>query len=220
MQTLKITPAAAELGLVVTHHIVTDWHTEALPAGFLQLERATCARLAEQYTPDFVTADPILQGFRDLRKAVGRSVKKFPCSIEGLIGMVQRRGALPSIHPIVDIYNLVSLETRLTLGAHDLNRVTGDITLKIVNGDEPFVPLGSDRPEPVQPGEYAYVDDGGDVLCRMDYKQCERTKLTAGTSRCLVIIQGNANTPREMLEQAKARLVELLSEFGDRGSAG
>ena len=214
MSTLVVTPNAAELGLVAIHHIIDDWSCTSLTPAFIELQRSSCERLSKQYTPEFLTDDPIIQGFRALRKAIGRSARKYPCSIDSLIGLLHRRGTLPTIHPIVDIYNLVSLESRLTLGAHDLDCVQGNITLRIVSGDEPFVPLGSSRREPVQAGEYAYVDDAGDVLCRMDYKQCDKSKLTPATTRCLVILQGNANTPMSLLEQAKARLVELLAEFG------
>lgn len=214
VQQLIVTPEASKLGLTAIYHVVDPIRSGPLPREFFDLQRAACAQLASEYTPEFIATDPIIQGFRALRTAIGRSPRKRRCSIESLIGIVHRRGELPAIHPVVDVYNLVSLETRLTLGAHDLDQVVGNITLRIVAGEEPFIPLGSDQHEPVQAGEYAYLDDAGDVLCRLDYKQCDKTKLTEATTRCLVILQGNANTPPELLERAKSRLAELLDEFG------
>ena len=216
MQQLIVTPEASALGLAAGYVVVDPIRSAPLSEEFYEFQRSICGQLATEYTPEFVAADPIIRGFRALRTAIGRSPRKRPCSIESLIGLLHRRGGLPQIHPIVDIYNLVSLETRLTLGAHDLDRVTGNITLRIVAGDEPFTPLGSDQREPVQAGEYAYVDDAGDVLCRLDYKQCDKTKLTDATSRCLVILQGNPNTPLESLDRAKERFVALWEQFGSR----
>jgi len=213
VQTLIITPEATQLGLVATHSVIEARVPVSLGAAFDELRRTTCLHLANLYTPEFVAHDPILQGFRELRKAVGRSSRKYPCSIEGLISYLHRRGELPTIHPIVDIYNLVSLETRLTLGAHDLDQVDGDITLRLVACNETFIPLGATASESVPAGEYAYVDDAGDILCRMDYKQCDKTKLTAETVRCLVILQGNANTAIAVLGRAKAKLDKLMAEF-------
>ena len=43
----------------------------------------------------------------------------------GAVVDVKFDGELPAIHPAVDIYNCVALESRLTLGAHDMGRVDG-----------------------------------------------------------------------------------------------
>jgi DNA/RNA-binding domain of Phe-tRNA-synthetase-like protein len=209
---LIVTPEAAELGLVATYHVATTLSNSKEGEEFERLKQAALPRFIERYTPEFVANDPVILGFRALRQAVGRSPKKYPCSIESLISFVQRRGQLPSINLAVDIYNLVSLETRLTMGAHDLDQVAGNITLRLAKGDERFLPLGSQDVESVRAGEYCYFDDV-EVLCRLDYKQCDKTKLSADTKRCLFILQGNKNTPVEILDQAKARLTDLLGQF-------
>jgi len=51
------------------------------------------------------------------------------------------------------------------------------------------------------------------VLCRLEHRQCEKTKLTADTASAFYIIQGNASTPHAMLEQALRRLVDLTQRF-------
>jgi DNA/RNA-binding domain of Phe-tRNA-synthetase-like protein len=170
-------------------------------------------RLAAELHPGFIEADPILRGFRDLHDRVKRSNKRFVSSAEALVGLFQRKGVLPAINPLVDIYNAVSLETRLSIGAHDVARVSGRITLCITRGGERFVPLGATAPEPIQPGEYCYVDEIGEVLCRLEHRQCERTKVADATTQCFYIIQGNAATPRTMLESTLARLVEQTIRF-------
>ena len=62
------------------------------------------------------------------------------------------------------------------------------------------------------PGE-AQVEALVEVLCRLEHRQCERTKVTPATTQCFYIIQGNAATPRAMLEAALARLVEQTIRF-------
>lgn len=210
---LIVTPEAAELGLVATYHTTLELSNKSSCEAFDELKRAAWPTLIEYCAGNPIETDSIVQGFRELRIAVGHSPRKYPCSIEGLVGCLQRRSEIPTINLAVDIYNLISLETRLTLGAHDLDRVAGNITLRLARGDEHFVPLGSTDPESVHAGEYCYVDDQDEVLCRLDYKQCDATKLSESTSRCLFIVQGNANTSQEYLKQAKDRLVELLERF-------
>ena len=180
----------------------------------LQAWREELARqLASALTADFIQTDPVLRGFRDLHDRVKRSNKRFVSSAEALAGLFLRKGVVPSINPLVDIYNAVSLETRLSLGAHDVSRVQGRITLGLARGGERFVPLGAIEPEAIQPGEYCYVDETSEVLCRLEHRQCERTRVTPATTQCFYIIQGNAATPRAMLEAALARLVEQTIRF-------
>lgn len=167
------------------------------------------AELRRELVPGFAERDPVLAGFRTLHDAVGRSNRRFPSSAEALVGLFLRKGLVPSINPLVDLYNGVSLATRLSLGAHDLAHVSGDVTLRLTTGTERFVPLGAADLEPVAPGEYCYIDGSGDVLCRLEHRQCERTKVTAATTGCFYILQGNANTSRELIESTLARLVDL-----------
>jgi DNA/RNA-binding domain of Phe-tRNA-synthetase-like protein len=193
--------------------ILGNLDNRAVPAGLALYRQELTERLSTELTPDFVESDAILHGFRDLHDAVGRSNRRFPSSAEALVTLFQRKGLVPSISPLVDIYNGVSLETRLSLGAHDVAKVTGDITLRITDGSERFIALGQAAPEPINPGEYCYVDGGDEVLCRLEHRQCEKTKLTADTASAFYIIQGNANTSYAILEQALRRLVDLTQRF-------
>ncbi|MCH2131114.1 MAG: hypothetical protein MK179_18380 [Pirellulaceae bacterium] len=211
---LIVSSEAAQLGLQATFLVVDRLQNQPTHAAFGDFEASLCERLIPIYSSEFVATDKIVQGFRELHRAVGCSPKKFPCSIEGLIKFVRKRRALPRINLVVDCYNAVSYETRLTLGAHDLDKVAGNISLSVANGDEIFVPLGSDQLEPIKAGEYCYVDEEDDVLCRLDYRQCDKSKLTLTTRRCLFIVQGHAQTSMGMLDSARDRLMELLVRFG------
>ncbi|WP_396133041.1 phenylalanine--tRNA ligase beta subunit-related protein [Faecalibacillus faecis] len=35
------------------------------------------------------------------------------------------------MNPLVDLYNLISMDTKLALGAHDLDKTEGNITLRL-----------------------------------------------------------------------------------------
>jgi DNA/RNA-binding domain of Phe-tRNA-synthetase-like protein len=157
--------------------------------------------------------DPVLAGFRRLHDAVGRSNKKNVASPENLLATVMANGRLPTVNVVVDIYNLVSLRTRLALGAHDIGEISGDVHLRLTTGSEGFWPLGSERPKPVGPGEYAYVDDRNDVICRLEVRQVERTKITIDTTECFYIVQGNEATDGPYLKAAADELVELTKRF-------
>lgn len=171
------------------------------------------ARLRAEFTTEIINADPTLEGFRTLHTAVKRSNRNYPSAPEALISLLARRGVIPTINLAVDIYNCVSLETRLALGAHDVRRIEGNVSLRITDGTELFMPLGSIAPEIAGKGEYSYVDDGNDILCRMEYKQVEKTKVTLETTDCFYIVQGHAGTSKDLLQGAAAKLVSNTERY-------
>jgi DNA/RNA-binding domain of Phe-tRNA-synthetase-like protein len=160
--------------------------------------------------------DAVIAGYDALRKRVGRSVRRFPPSPMALQGQFERRGELGTISPAVDIYNLVSLATGLSIGGHDLSTIQGDIRLGITQGHETFLPLGSDDERLVPAHEYAYLDASDRVLCRMEYRQSGHTCIGANSQDCVFIVQGHTATSMATLEQAADRVSSLLA--GNCGS--
>ncbi|MGE4350720.1 MAG: B3/4 domain-containing protein [Bdellovibrionales bacterium] len=157
--------------------------------------------------------DDVLRGFRTLHAGLGKTGKRWASSPENMIGNLQRFGRIPSINPIVDIYNALSCESHLALGAHDLAFVNGDISLRLLSGSESFLPLGSKNMDKVQKGEYGYCDDGNDVLCRLEIRQVEKTKVTAATQDCFFIIQGHEWMREDLISQTVDALGKALVHF-------
>ncbi len=158
-------------------------------------------------------SDPTLLGFRNLHTLIGRSNRKFPASPEVLLRILLEKGRFPRVNSVVDIYNLVSLKTRLALGAHDIKYIEGNTTLRFTNGNEKFLPLGSNELVPVPAGEYAYVDDGNNIICRLEVLQVEPTKVTTDSEDIFLIIQGNSNTDSEYIQDAANEVVSLIKRF-------
>jgi len=160
-----------------------------------------------------IVADPILQGFQQLHDAVGRSNKKYVSSSENLLKILLQTGRLPHINLLVDIYNLVSVKTRLSIGAYDTAAVCGNIHLRLTTGKERFWPLGADALKPVEADEYAYIDDQNNILCRLEVRQGEQTKITLDTTDCVCIVQGNPATDAAYIKATTEELVALLKRF-------
>jgi len=209
-----IAPEVLALGLSGAYLVIDGLANRAADPAFDTLLEHELPALREQYAaPDFVKTDPVLAGFRELHTRVGRSNRRFVASPEALLGRFQRAGTLPRVNLLVDIYNLVSLKTRLALGAHDVARIEGGVSLRLTDGSEGLYPLGAAAPEEVFPGEYAYCDTAGDVLCRMEVLQVEKTKVSEGTTAAFYIVQGNMNTPAASVRAAADELVALTTRF-------
>jgi len=84
--------------------------------------------------------------------------------------------------------------------------------VRITTGRERFVPLGSSEPVTVRAGEYAYMDDT-DVLCRLDVRQCDKTKLRLGTTDVLLVANNNAQVAEEALVAASEEACRLAQDL-------
>ena len=177
------------------------------------------AELLERYRELDVREDPILEGFNLLHDNTGvRRRKNIPAS-ENLIKLLLKHGDMFYINQAVDIYNLISLDSKLALGAHNMDKVDGSVTLRFTDGTERFVPIGQTEPVPVKPHEYCYCDDANEVLCRLEVRQVEKTKVDGDAVNVFYIVQGNEATPDELLRSTARRIIdETTRRCGGHGT--
>jgi DNA/RNA-binding domain of Phe-tRNA-synthetase-like protein len=170
-----------------------------------------CLKKYADVTPKEVNA---VMGYRMLHERFGEKSKKIAPAPEALIKLLKKKEAIPRISPLVDLYNLISAKYALALGAHDLDKVNGNICLKFSVGGEVFIPLGTNVPEEIYPNEYGYFDDEtNEVLCRLEARQSDTTKTSNVSKNILLIIQGNINTSSQELLEAKTELFNNLKKF-------
>ena len=208
-----ITDAAQALGLKAVCFVIEGVRNQHAHPEFEKFKAQALAQVIKNFSSEAIQADPILSGFRALHDAIGRSNRKNVASPESLLKLILQTEGLPQVNLLVDIYNLVSVKTRLSLGAHDLSAINGNVQLRLTDGSETFWPMGSDKPKVVSPGEYAYIDDAHNVLCRLEVRQCERTKISLNTTDGFFIVQGNARTAETYLHEATSELLALIKRF-------
>jgi DNA/RNA-binding domain of Phe-tRNA-synthetase-like protein len=208
-----ISAAVRALGLKCAVFTLENIHNGDTDREFEELKAHVTKGVLADLSLEKIASDPILQGFRQLHEAVGRSNRKYVASSENLLTLLLQTGRLPHVNLAVDIYNLVSIKTRLSLGAHDVSAIYGNVHLRLTTGEEHFWPLGSDTLKPVGSGEYAYVDDQNDILCRLEVRQGEKTKITLGTTDCFCIVQGNPATESEYIRATTEELIALTKRF-------
>ncbi len=169
--------------------------------------------LYEEYAELDIHADPILEGFNVLHDKTGVKRRKNIPASENLIKLLKKNHGMFFINQAVDIYNLISLESKLALGAHNIDRVDGDVTLRFTDGSERFVPIGQAEPLPVAPHEYSYCDDANEVLCRLEIRQVEKTKVDESAQNIFYIVQGNEATPYELLYDTAQKIIDLTTKY-------
>lgn len=169
--------------------------------------------LLERYKDIDVHQDPILEGFNLLHDHTGVKRRKNIPASENLIKLLQNHGSLTYINKVVDIYNLISLDSKLALGAHNIDRVSGNVTLRFTDGTERFVPLGQTEPVAINPHEYSYIDDSNEVLCRLEIRQVQKTLVDETARNVFYIVQGNDAISDELLHQTAQKIIDLTTQY-------
>lgn len=169
--------------------------------------------LYEQYKDMDVHADPILEGFNILHDKTGVKRRKNIPASENLIRLLVKHQGMSYINLAVDIYNLISLESRLALGAHNMDKADGNVTLRFTDGTERFVPIGLNEPIPVRPHEYSYCDDANEVLCRLEIRQVEKTKVDEAAKNVFYIVQGNEAVDDSLLKETAQKIIDTTAKY-------
>lgn len=160
------------------------------------------------------SVDAIIQKAYQLNQQLGIGPEETPGNALLQEYLADSEQEFPFIAPIVALYNYIEAKYGLSLGAHDISQLKGDVQLKICDGSEEYHPLGSDSAKAVPKGTYAYCDDDGKrVICWLEVKQSKDTACNAKTSDALFILQGYDQDDQEVVQQATAELKALLEEW-------
>lgn len=140
----------------------------------------------------------------------------YRCSIEALCKRAKKGRAIPSINPLVDIYNSVSLKYMLPVGGEDRQAIQGNMILKRASGTERFIPLGEKANEPPRVGEVVYCDDNGDVLCRRwNWREADKSKITSATTQAIFMIEGIPPTNAIEIKEACSDFSKKIELYCD-----
>jgi DNA/RNA-binding domain of Phe-tRNA-synthetase-like protein len=122
----------------VTAQVEAPTSPEALIAELNICEQAVL-RLPESRS---VLESPEILATRAAYKALGKDPARYRGSAEALLRRVIAGKSLPRINAVVDIINLVSVESRLSIGLYDLAHVSGDIVFRSGRAGETYKGIG------------------------------------------------------------------------------
>ena len=201
-----------DLGLKIRFAVINNVNNEN-NSGVNEFINKTANRLLEEYKDFDIDSDDVLNGFHKIHERATISKRKNTPASENLIRLLKENNSYRSINPLVDIYNLLSIESKLCLGAHDIDKVSGNVTLRFHNGDEIFIPLGDGTSHKVKNNEYSYIDDSNEILCRLEVRQVKKTLVGNDTKNVFYIIEGNDLIPDEVLGSYANKIIEVTTSY-------
>ena len=165
-------------------------------------------------------AHPRVRPWRRAMAAQGFAGDKFPCSVEAMMRRARRGTPPPSINPLVDFYNAVSLERLIPAGGWDLAALEGDLSLRLTRPGETFLALDADEPVPVAAGETSYAD-ARDLLTRhLAWRQSRKALLQPETRDAVLVAEILPNPEVEEDADELAREMAAALQEGLEGYFG
>ncbi len=152
--------------------------------------------------------------YREAFKKMNINPNKFMSSIEALLTRISKKKGMPSINPIVDLGNSVSLKYRLPIGAHDLDSNQGDFYVRYARPDDYFIPFGAVEKEDLEEDEIVYASGNTVRTRRWIWRQSQLGKITEDTSRVMFPIDGFLDNKDKMI-LAQEELASLLKKYFD-----
>jgi DNA/RNA-binding domain of Phe-tRNA-synthetase-like protein len=124
--------------------IRTPVHVSAANPDLWTAMTSRAEALAGSMTIDGVAAIPNVKAVRRGYRAVGKDPSRYRGSQESLLRRILKGHGLYQVNTVVDINNLVSLHSMHSAGSFDLDRVRGDIVLRIGRQGESYKGIGRD----------------------------------------------------------------------------
>ncbi len=208
MITLTIDPALkAKCPRVVLGCVVGNVEAVETPAALLAEMKACEAKILGLPEPRAVLEGPQVMATRAGYKALGKDPARYRGSAEALLRRILSGKSFPQIGAVVDVINLVSVESRLPIGLYDLANVQGDILFRAGRAGETYKGIG----------KYDLNLEGLPVFCDTlgphgsPTSDSERTMVTPATKRIAAIFVAFGGS--DTLERWGQRMTTLLQEY-------
>jgi len=187
----------------ISASVVVEKHNEAL---WQEIDQHL-AHLIATIKPEQINTVQQIAAMRSAYKALGKDPSRYRGSAEALLRRVLSGKGLYQINGVVDINNLVSLESLGPAGAYDLEKITPLIELRIGAAGESYKGIGKDliniESLPV------FADAAGPF--GSPTSDSERAMVTLETQKVLMVVF--SFTGAHGLERWVSRASELLRRY-------
>jgi DNA/RNA-binding domain of Phe-tRNA-synthetase-like protein len=163
-------------------------------------------RIRKLADPRSILDAPAILATRAGYKALGKDPARYRGSAEALLRRVIAGKGLPRIHSVVDVINLISVESRLPVGLYDFAKVEGPVEFRAGRAGETYKGIG--KYDLNLEGLPLFADARGPHGSATS--DSERTMVTPETKRVLAILVSFAGPGG--LEEWARRLEGLLVE--------
>jgi DNA/RNA-binding domain of Phe-tRNA-synthetase-like protein len=167
------------------------------------------ASIMQRMTPELIRRHPVVEATKNAYRRLGKDPNRYRPAAESLLRRLAQGKGLYEINNMVDILNLVSIQTGFSIGGYDADKISGPVHFGVGRPAEPYEGIGRGALNienlPV------FRDDRG--AFGTSTSDSVRTMVTADTVRFLMVIPAFEAFDDEP-EGAMNLMVELLGRLG------
>lgn len=104
-----------------------------------QFTRRAAERLVDRSEAEL----PEIQAWRRAFSQMGLKPTQYRCASEALLRRFRKEGQLPSVHPLVDLCNALSIAYATPIGVFDLDHVDSHLEVRHAGGTESYRTFGA-----------------------------------------------------------------------------
>jgi DNA/RNA-binding domain of Phe-tRNA-synthetase-like protein len=194
-------------GVIVTAGITADANVADAVAKYTDV---ALGRLADAPESEF----PEIQAWRRAFSRMGLKPTRYRCASEALLRRLRKEGSLPSLHPLVDLCNAISVAFATPVAVLDADQITGHLQVGYASGGEQYLTFagGIEHPEP---GEVIFADEAGQAHARRwTNRQSAASAVRTGTSSVLIVAEALHQTAAaDMQRLVSAVTAELTAAW-------
>jgi len=112
------------------------------PELWAEIDNVQIPALEAAYATDTLSTHPQIKASRQAYKKAGKDPARYRVSSEALMRRILQGKGLYRVNNLVDCNNLISIQTGLSCGLYDLNKVEGEVTFRIGMADEDYEGIG------------------------------------------------------------------------------
>jgi DNA/RNA-binding domain of Phe-tRNA-synthetase-like protein len=190
-------------GVLSAHGIHAQAQVAAAVAQFSAMAQARLAAVASE------TELPEIQAWRRVFQRMGHKPTQYRCAAESLLRRFRKEGALPQIHPLIDLCNAASLAFAVPVAVFDVAKVADWLQVRPANGAETYLGFSGEAEQP-EPGEVIFADARAQAHARRwTHRQSGLSAVRGQTASVLIVAEAmhpgaQADVPRLMQALAEA----------------
>jgi len=157
---------------------------------------------------DFREFEPYHTAMRNF----GISLSRFQMSVEAMLKRLSKGDDMPSISPIVDLGNAVSLQHHVPIGAHDIGSLVDDLEIRCVKDDDVFE--GADDSSGFDREEVVYASGKSIRTRRWIWRQMPAGRTGPDSKNLVFPIDGFASNKETILAARDALSTYIKNYLG------
>jgi DNA/RNA-binding domain of Phe-tRNA-synthetase-like protein len=132
---------------------------------------------------------PEIQAWRRIFSAMGLKPTQYRCASESLLRRFKTDNGLPTIHPIIDLCNAISISQGIPIAVFDADQIYGSLTVCHATGSEKYLTFGGETENPKE-GEIIFVDEAQNAHARRwCNRQSKLSSIQPDTQNVLIVAE-------------------------------